>query len=50
MPRPGFSIYRTLGAGYGINAKFYNLLVRFNGYVKPLMEWNDPLNDMEPVH
>jgi len=50
MPRPGFSIYRTLGAGYGISAKFYNLLVRSNSYTShktdlgkelSLLNWND---------
>lgn len=27
MPRPGFSIYRTLAEGLGITVKFYNLRV-----------------------
>ena len=28
IPRPGFSIYRTLAEGLGIKVKSYNLLVR----------------------
>jgi aspartate/methionine/tyrosine aminotransferase len=27
IPRPGFSIYRTLAEGLGITVKFYNLRV-----------------------
>ncbi|OXA65128.1 tyrosine aminotransferase [Folsomia candida] len=41
MPRPGFSIYRTLGAGYGINSKFYNL--------KPEAGWEVDLVHLESL-
>lgn len=27
IPRPGFSIYQTLSEGFGIQTKYYNLLV-----------------------
>ncbi|XP_026468474.1 tyrosine aminotransferase-like [Ctenocephalides felis] len=38
MPRPGFSIYRTLAEGMGIQVKYYNLL--------PEREWEVDLQHM----
>ncbi|CAL8102320.1 unnamed protein product [Orchesella dallaii] len=41
MPRPGFSIYRTLANGYGISTKHYNLL--------PEKSWEVDLDHLESL-
>lgn len=33
VPRPGYSIHRTLGEGLGIEIKYYDLLVRLPTYL-----------------
>jgi len=39
IPRPGFSLYRTLAVSMGINVKYYNLL--------PNKDWEVDLDDLE---
>jgi len=41
IPRPGFSLYQTLGRSYGLEVKFYNLL--------PEKEWEADLEHMESL-
>lgn len=41
IPRPGFSIYRTLAVGHGINVKSYDLL--------PEQGWEADLQQMESL-
>lgn len=41
IPRPGFSIYRTLAVGHGIEVRSYNLL--------PNKQWEIDLNQLEEL-
>ena len=37
LPKPGFSLYRTLADSKGINVKYYNLLVLTYIYISPAL-------------
>lgn len=41
IPRPGFSIYRTLAEGFGIEVRSYNLI--------PERDWEIDLDTLEPL-